>query len=498
MATIADVVDNMPFPIVSIEPGAVWREGGAYRRPVLAPAVVPAEAPLADGAEPAAAVYAGLATLDRHAARAVTGTHAGGSLDAAALDDSVRLYLQEIGQVPLLTAAEEIELAHADQRGAALVRLAQATGAQDALTLARALHARLLAGWPVVTALATITGGGPFLTLPAPALLAALLPTGRLDPGALAAVAERCGLSPLAVEAALKDRLIEINVLGVLAPRLRYRLSRPGPLPGAAEVEAALTAVGPALERRWQELIADGEAARARLVAANLRLVVSIARRHANRGLPLLDLVQEGNLGLIRAVEKFEYLKGYKLSTYATWWVRQAIARAVAEQTRPVRLPVHLHHTMSRVRRVARTLAVDLGREPTEAEVAAAAQLTPEQVRELYRLNQEAVSLQAGIGDDEETDLGDLLADETAEAPVDVAAQSQLRGQVAALLAELSERERAVLELRFGLRDGQERTLDRVAAEFGVTRERVRQIEVKALRKLRRPDRSRVLVDYLV
>lgn len=272
-------------------------------------------------------------------------------------------------------------------------------------------------------------------------------------------------------------------------PLLKERLAETGDEQEKEEIQAEIKALQLDVDR--------GSDAKKRLAEANLRLVVSIAKRYVGRGMLFLDLIQEGNLGLIKAVEKFDYRKGYKFSTYATWWIRQAITRAIADQARTIRIPVHMVETINKLIRVSRQLLQELGREPTPEEIAEEMKMPVERVREILKISQEPVSLETPIGEEEDSHLGDFIKDDNVPVPADAATFTLLKEQLEEVLGTLTEREQKVLTLRFGLEDGRARTLEEVGKEFNVTRERIRQIEAKALRKLRHPSRSRKLEDYL-
>ena len=297
----------------------------------------------------------------------------------------------------------------------------------------------------------------------------------------------------------VKMYLKEIGKVNLLTPEEELSLAKR--MADGEKAKEQLEEIGENIDEDSKKqidlLIADGEKAKKSLAEANLRLVVSIAKRYVGRGMLFLDLIQEGNLGLIKAVDKFDYTKGYKFSTYATWWIRQAITRAIADQARTIRIPVHMVETINKLVRVSRQLVQELGREPTPEELAKELNMPVDKVREISKISQEPVSLETPIGEEEDSHLGDFIPDEDAPAPSEAASFVLLKEQLGAVLETLSEREAKVLRLRFGLDDGRARTLEEVGKEFDVTRERIRQIEAKALRKLRHPSRSKKLKDFL-
>ena len=313
-----------------------------------------------------------------------------------------------------------------------------------------------------------------------------------------AAAAQANSLAPDPIRQYLK----EIGRVPLLNARQEVELAKK--VEAGAAAAAALDAAhadGVALDptevRRLHRVEATGQTARKHMASANLRLVVSIARRYNNHGLSLLDLIQEGSVGLLRAVEKFDYTRGFKFSTYATWWIRQAITRAIADQGRTIRIPVHMVETINQLTRIQRTLVQDLGREPTEEEIGERAEMTVERVREILKISQAPTSLDSPIGEEGDGRLGDFIEDSDAIAPPEAAEDSVMREQLHGILRTLPDRERKVIELRYGLLDGHPRTLEEVGREFGVTRERIRQIESKTLSKLRHPSRASKLKDYV-
>jgi RNA polymerase primary sigma factor len=441
-------------------------------------------------------------------------------------DDSVRLYLREIGRVPLLTAEEEVILAKGMELGAqakdepwkAVLSIhewtlhgTEATGRAKNRKYALPFEAE--AHRVVAEALHSDDAMDLLMTMPALGLVEGLK-KAETD-----AVRER--LTRACDLRSVYNERLDVESFTEVLDWIEGELGRPN-----AEVRAnpALRALRdwardevayPAIRRhlesgRADELLEELQAtlkamakeSRDHLTSANLRLVVSIARKYINQaGMGLLDLVQEGNAGLIRAVDKFEYERGFKFSTYATWWIRQAIQRGLADQSRTIRIPVHMVETMGRVARVVRELSTQLGREPTNTEIAAALPdetpaMTPQRVEEIRKLGREPVSLQSPVGDEGDAELGELIPDEDAVSPLDVVADRMRREQIEHVLASLDRREQRVLRLRFGLDDGHARTLEEVGREFGLTRERIRQIEVQALRKLRHPSRSRKLREF--
>jgi RNA polymerase primary sigma factor len=424
------------------------------------------------------------------------------------LDDPVRMYLREIGRVNLLNGEQEVELATAMEAGRYLTetRKTLALRQEDdtiglvpsAVEILRAVYSNLRQGWRDLETLyhAMHPDAGPVLCRE---VIGALTPTLKIDPAVLEKVAAELDCARDTLEESVRTHAVEYQLLtNRFVPRpLRQLVEQGNEWLDDAQVLALLNERADTIARHLDLQIEQGTIAQGRLAEANLRLVVSVAKRYVGRGMSMLDLIQEGNLGLIRAVEKFQHNKGFKFSTYATWWIRQAITRAIADQARTIRIPVHMVETINRVISTQRRMMQELGHEPTSEELAEKLDLPSEKVREIMKISQEPISLEMPIGEEDDSHLGDFIPDEKALAPADAASHQMLREQVDDVLGSLTERERRVLELRFGLDTGRSRTLEEVGKEFNVTRERIRQIEAKALRKLRHPSRSKKLKDYL-
>jgi len=420
------------------------------------------------------------------------------------LEDHIRVYLREIGRVHLLKWEDEKRLARAMEEGAYLDELEE----QLAVERARFVEAteilnRAYEQWHKYYRYIHLMYQPAELTVPA--LQETYYQLGQhvdLSDERAAELAKETGQSPEETRACI----FKLSVLCRLLPEnVRFQAAqdvvRTGEPRSADDMQEWLRKEYPGYAQWAEDYCAKvrnrAEDARARLTEANLRLVVSVAKKYIGRGMSLLDLIQEGNIGLIRAVEKFEYRKGFKFSTYATWWIRQAITRAIADQARTIRIPVHMVETINKLSRLYRRLTQEKGREPTSEEIGQEMEISPERVREIQKVSQEPVSLETPIGEEDDSHLGDFIEDQAAPSPSEVASYQMLKEQVEEALDSLSGRERRVLQLRFGLDDGRQRTLEEVGHEFGVTRERIRQIEAKALRKLRHPTRSKKLKDYL-
>ncbi len=416
-----------------------------------------------------------------------------GSDPSGDLNDPVRMYLREIARIPPLSGERETELAAIKERGdyvtACARELGRTVGDPGAATaIAGAIYARFKTGWPDVEALYLATHGQHRALPTKPGAVHALIPLVRFSETALSQVANRRMMTADDLAESIRRRNLEWSVLPADVQAL---LRASGDWPDDAVVDRLLVDQGDRLNQQLNDMVLAGTRAKVALTEANLRLVVSVAKKYVGRGMSMLDLIQEGNLGLIRAVEKFQHHKGFKFSTYATWWIRQAITRAIADQARTIRIPVHMVETINRLIRTSRRLQQELGREPTTEEIAEAMEITPERVREIIKISQEPVSLEMPIGEEEDSNLGDFIEDHKAPAPADAASRQMLKEQMDDVLSSLSEREKEVLIMRFGLEDGRPRTLEEVGKHFGVTRERIRQIEAKALRKLRHPSRAR-------